>query len=67
MEQLTLLLECYGTGWAYRLLFTPKPIPNDIAKLLQKKLINKKTDFEIFKGNLFQDNKIIQPHKNKTI
>jgi len=30
--------ERFGAGWAYRFLFSPKPIPTDIAQIIAKRI-----------------------------
>ena len=32
------LRKQYGTGWAYKFIFSPKPLPNDIADLIIERL-----------------------------
>lgn len=36
--------KSFGSGWAYRFIFSPKPVPNEIAKLILNK-VNKGSAF----------------------
>jgi predicted RNA-binding protein len=57
----TAFRKTYGSAWAYRFLFSPKAIPQNIAKLIEAKIKDVElTDFETFKQNLFLDDKAIK-------
>lgn len=50
--------KSYGTAWAYRFLFTPKPIPQNIAALIQNRIRKIKiTDLKNFKLALYESEK----------
>lgn len=37
------LRKRYGTGWAYKFIFSPKPLPEDVAKQISAELTSAKT------------------------